>query len=84
LELYIEINITLSKGAIYIFNLYKLETPLGVSTGQDLEVGIVFIIDVILNIEAEINISNGFYIQLNNGVAINIPLFGQNISIIIL
>jgi hypothetical protein len=63
-----------------MFNLYKSETPLGISTGQDLEVGSVFTVDVILSVEAEITISSGFHIKLNDGVAINIPLLGQSIS----
>jgi hypothetical protein len=57
-----------------MFNLYKSETPLGISAGRDLEVGIVFTVDVILSVEAEIDIISGFYIKLNDGVAINIPL----------
>jgi hypothetical protein len=80
LELYMEIDTTLSAAATYTFNLYKSETPLGVSAGQDLEIGIVFTVDVILSVEAEIDISSGFHIQLNDGVAINIPMFSQNIS----
>jgi len=84
LELYMEIDTTLSEGATYTFNLYKSETPLGISAGQDLQVGIVFTVDVILSVEAEIDISSGFHIQLNDGVAINIPMFSQNISSIIL
>jgi hypothetical protein len=84
LELYMEIDTTLSAGATYTFNLYKSESPIGISAGQDLEVGIVFTIDVILSVEAEIDISSGFHIQLNDGVAINIPLFGQDISSITL
>jgi hypothetical protein len=80
LKLYMKIDTTLSEGATYMFNLYKSETPLGISTGQDLEVGSVFTVDVILSVEAEITISSGFHIKLNDGVAINIPLLGQSIS----
>jgi hypothetical protein len=80
LELYMEIDTTLSAGATYTFNLYTSESLIGVSAGQDLEVGIVFTVDVILSVEAEIDISSGFHIQLNDGVAINIAMFSQNIS----
>jgi hypothetical protein len=82
LELYMEIDATLSAASTYTytFSFYKSETPLGVSAGQDLEIGIVFTVDVILSVEAEIDISSGFHIQLNDGVAINIPMFSQNIS----
>jgi len=77
LELYMEIDTALSEGATYTFNLYKSQTPLGISASQDLEVGIVFTIDVILSVEAEIDISSGFHIKLNNGVAINVNLLDQ-------
>lgn len=80
LELYMELDTTLSAGATYTLNLYKSETPIGVSAGQDLEIGIVFKVDVILSVEAEIDISSGFHIQLNNGFALNMTMFGQDIS----
>jgi hypothetical protein len=43
LKLYMEIHTTLSEGAIYTFNLYKAETPLRISAGQDLEAGFEFL-----------------------------------------
>jgi hypothetical protein len=76
----VEIDTTLSAGATYTLNLYESESPIGISAGQELEVGIVFTVDVILSVEGEIDISSGFHIQLNDGVAINIAMFGQNIS----
>jgi hypothetical protein len=80
LELYMQLDTALSGGATYTLNLYTSETPIGVASGQDNEIGIIFAIDLILSVEAEIDISSGFHIKLNDGVAINIAMFGQNIS----
>ncbi|CZR52289.1 uncharacterized protein PAC_02166 [Phialocephala subalpina] len=79
MELYMEIDTTLSGGATYDLSLYKSETELGVAVGQE-ELGIIFSIDLILSAEASIDISSGFHIKLDDGVAINLALFSQNIS----
>ncbi|KAF8858413.1 hypothetical protein BDZ45DRAFT_674010 [Acephala macrosclerotiorum] len=79
MELYVEIDTTLSGGATYDLSLYKSETEFGVSVGQE-ELGIVVNVDLILSAEAEIDISSGFHIKLDDGVAINLALFSKNIS----
>jgi hypothetical protein len=79
MELYMEIDTTLSGGATYDLSLYKSETAFGVSVGQE-ELGIIFSIDLILSAEASIDISSGFHIKLDDGVAINLALFSRNIS----
>jgi hypothetical protein len=84
LELYMQFDTTLSGGATYTLNLYESETPIGVSAGQDNEIGIIFSIDLILSAQAEIDISSGFHIKLNDGVAINMTMFGKNVSSIAL
>ncbi len=84
LELYVQIDTTLSGGATYTLNLYESETIAGFTAGENLLVGVVFSIDLILSVDAEIDISSGFHIQLNDGLAINIPIFDQNVSSITL
>ncbi|KAE8453288.1 hypothetical protein EG329_011355 [Mollisiaceae sp. DMI_Dod_QoI] len=79
LELYVQLDATLSTGATYDLNLYKSETAIGIDVG-DLEIGIIFTIDLILSAEAEIDISSGFHIMLNDGVVMNIPMFGESVS----
>jgi hypothetical protein len=80
LELYMEIDTILSGGATYTLNLYKSETAIGFAVANDLLVGVVFGIDLILSVESEIDISTGFHIQLHDGIAINIPMFDQDVS----
>jgi len=84
LELYMQIDTILSLDASYTLNLYKSKTPLGYSAGEELEIGLIFTIDLILTANAKIDISSGFHIKLEDGVALNIPMFSQNISSIIL
>lgn len=80
LELYMQIDTILSNEATYTLNLYTSETPLGVSVGEDESIGVIFSVDLILSVESDIDISSGFHIQLNDGVAIEIPMFDQNVS----
>jgi hypothetical protein len=85
MELYMQVDTILSSGATYTLNLYESKTPIGFAFGGDeLLVGVVFSVDLILSVEAEIDISSGFHIQLNDGVTINIPMFGQDVSSITL
>ena len=80
LELYMQIDTILSGGVTYKINLYTSESLVGISISDDLEIGVIFTIDLILSVEAEIDISSGFHIKLEDGAAVNIPMFGQNVS----
>jgi hypothetical protein len=84
MELYMQIDTSLPIGATYTLNLYTLRTPIGFTVGNDLLIGVIFTVDLILSVESEIDISSGFHIQLNDGVAIDIPMFDQNVSSITL
>ncbi|KAI1385464.1 uncharacterized protein F4822DRAFT_413106 [Hypoxylon trugodes] len=80
LELYMLIDTVLSAGATYDLNLYSSNTPIGISAGKDLFLGVVFAIDLILSADAEIDISSGIHIKLEDGVGLDMTLFGQNVS----
>lgn len=80
LELFLETEIKLSAGATYTVNLYSSNSPLGFSVGSDLRVGVVFAIDLILAAETEIDVTSGFHIKLDDGLAIDITLFGTDVS----
>jgi hypothetical protein len=84
LELYMQLDTNLTGGATYKLNLYTSESLVGISISNDLTIGVIFTIDLILSVEAEIDISSGFHIRLEDGAAINIPMFGQNVSSITL
>jgi hypothetical protein len=84
LELYMAIDTILGVGATYELNLYSSNTPLGISITKDLHLGVIFSIDLILAIDGQIDISSGFHLKVDDGLAINIALFSDDVSEIIL
>ncbi|KAF4950557.1 hypothetical protein FGADI_8116 [Fusarium gaditjirri] len=80
LEVYMLIDTVLSAGATYTLNLYTSTTPAGFAVRDNLEVGVVFAIDLILSVEGEINISSGFHLRLDDGVLFDIAIFSKEIS----
>ncbi|KAL1801527.1 hypothetical protein ACET3X_001869 [Alternaria dauci] len=80
MELYLEIGTVLSAGATYEIALFATQSPVGVSIGQDLRLGAVLTVDLILAVEGAIDISSGFHVKLDDGVAINLPLFGDEVA----
>ncbi|KAF2001729.1 hypothetical protein P154DRAFT_595775 [Amniculicola lignicola CBS 123094] len=83
LELYMKMNTVLGVGATYELNLYTSTSPVGISITKDLELGVIFAVDLILSAAGEIDISSGFHLKLDDGLAINIPLFGDEVSDIV-
>ncbi|KAI4954760.1 hypothetical protein J4E86_006070 [Alternaria arbusti] len=80
MELYLEIGTTLSAGATYEITLFATQTPVGMKIGQYLMLGAVVTVDLILAVEGAIDISTGFHIKLDDGVAIDLPLFGNEVA----
>ncbi|KAI2635901.1 hypothetical protein GGS26DRAFT_589568 [Hypomontagnella submonticulosa] len=80
LELYMLVDTILSAGATYNLNLYSSKTPIGISASKDLSIGVIFSIDLILSAQAQIDISSGIHIKLEDGVGLDMALFGQNVS----
>ncbi|PVH77442.1 hypothetical protein DL98DRAFT_573737 [Cadophora sp. DSE1049] len=80
MELYMQVDTVLAAGATYTLNLYTSKSVAGFMVGDELLVGTVITVDLILDVMGEIVISSGFHIQLNDGIEIKIPIFGQNVS----
>jgi hypothetical protein len=80
IELYVELDTSLSLGATYTLSLYTSETPIGIAVSDELMLGAVLTIDLILDVEGEIDITSGFHLQLDDGVVIDIELFNTAIS----
>ncbi|KAI1136500.1 hypothetical protein F5Y05DRAFT_391476 [Hypoxylon sp. FL0543] len=80
LELYMLVDTVLSAGATYDLNLYKSNTPIGISASKNMFLGVVFSVDLVLSAEAEIDISSGIHIKLEDGVGLDMALFGRNVS----
>lgn len=80
LEMYMLIDTVLSAGATYTLNLYTSTTPVGFAVSDNLEVGVIFTIDLILSVEGEINISSGFHLRLDDGVVFELGIFSEEIA----
>ncbi|KKK13637.1 hypothetical protein ARAM_000775 [Aspergillus rambellii] len=79
LELYLELDVQLSAGATYTLNLFTSETIAGFSV-PNLEAGAVFKVSLVLIAEAEIDISSGIHIKLDDGLKLDLELFNKNVS----
>ncbi|KAF2964160.1 hypothetical protein GQX73_g9414 [Xylaria multiplex] len=80
LELYMLIDTVLSAGAMYTLNLYSSNTPIGLSVDSETFVGVIVSIDLILAVDADIDISSGLHIKVDDGMALDLSLFSQNVS----
>jgi hypothetical protein len=80
LDLYVLLDTVISGGLTYNLNLFTSDSPIGVAISDEVQAGVFFTIDLILSTEAEIDISSGFHIKLDDGVSFDIALFGQNVS----
>ncbi|KAM9880718.1 hypothetical protein BJF96_g4671 [Verticillium dahliae] len=82
LELYMDTQLTMTAGATYSLNLYTSVTPLGFKVG-DVLVGVTFAVDLLLSVESEISVTSGFHLKLEDGIAIDIALFSDEVSVIV-
>jgi hypothetical protein len=80
LELYLQLDTILSAGATYTLPLYHSETPLGVSLGKDFTAGVIVAVDLILDVQAQIDIRSGFHLKLPDTFSVDIEMFSQNVS----
>ncbi|KAF6835746.1 glycolate oxidase [Colletotrichum musicola] len=79
-EMYMELDTTLSAGLTYTLNLYTSTTPLGSRIGDDLLLGVVFSIDLILSVESQVQMTSGFHIKMDDSVNFEMTLFSKNVS----
>jgi hypothetical protein len=78
-EMFVELDIVLKGGMNYRLSLYKSH-ELGVELAEDLFFGFVFGIDLILTAEAEMTITSGFHVLLDDGVLLKLALFAKETS----
>lgn len=77
-EIYVELGITLTEGVTYTLNLYSSK-ELGVQV-EDVFAGAVVNIDLILSVEAGIEIDTGFHIKLDDKVLMRLTMFAKEAS----
>lgn len=79
-EMYMLLDAALGGEATYTLPLYTSESPLGMRLTDDLGLGVYFEMALILDAEDEMDISSGFHLKVEDGLAIQIPLFSQNVT----
>ncbi len=80
LDLYLEIDTVLSIGATYTLPLYISETPIGASLGDVADGGVIVEIFLVIDVHAQIDISSGFHLKVDDPIIIDIEMFSQNVS----
>lgn len=80
LEIYSAIDTKLSGGVTYSLNLFSSQTALGIRLDDELSLGVVLQLDLILSADTEIDVSSGFHIQLDDGTSLSMILFGETFS----
>lgn len=85
LELYMSLNVSLDAGQAYTIPLYPKEwfQPAGIVVGGQ-EIGIVIALDLLLEVDAQTNISSGIHIAFDDGLAVELAMFGHDVSTITL
>ncbi|CAG9950665.1 unnamed protein product [Clonostachys rosea f. rosea IK726] len=77
-ELYVELSTTFGAGLTYTLLLFT--KPLGVELGDDLFLGLIFSVDLILSLESQITIEHGFHIKLDEGLLLRMAMFSKEAS----
>ncbi|KAI1120970.1 hypothetical protein F5Y10DRAFT_257324 [Nemania abortiva] len=80
LELYMLLDTVLSAGASYTLNIYSSKTPIGIAIDSETFVGVIASIDLLLAADADIDISSGLHIKVDDGMALDLSLFSHNVS----
>jgi hypothetical protein len=78
-DMYFKLNTQLSPNT-YTFNIYTSDTPIGFSIDGGINVGVVVMVDLILDINTQINMESGFHFTLKDGFGFNLDLLSKNIS----
>ncbi|KAK0723490.1 hypothetical protein B0T26DRAFT_640423 [Lasiosphaeria miniovina] len=80
LELYVELGVKLHAGATYSLNLFSSNTPIGVALGPDILAGVAVTVDLILDIQAAIEITSGFHLKVDKPLGMELTMFSTNLS----
>ncbi|CCC12685.1 unnamed protein product [Sordaria macrospora k-hell] len=80
-ELYLKLNTKISAASTYELNLFSSKDPsFGFSEGGDITAGLAVVIDLIIELDAEADISSGFHMKFDKGVGAELVMFSRNIS----
>lgn len=77
-EAYFDLGVDITAGVTYTLELYGSDTPIGLSI-TDFSIGIVFFLDLVLAVTAELDLTAGFYVTLEDGSYIEADFFSGDI-----
>lgn len=83
-DLFIQTQTSVSGAATYTVNLYTSESEVGLRLGNGVELGIVLTVDLLMSLDAGLQIDSGFHLRLDDGLALNVDLFGNDVADIVL
>ena len=78
-EAYVDIEVKTSAKATYSINLFSTENPLGLSL-PDLDIGVMFHVDLVFSVDAIIDLEGGFHIALADDAYLEAAIFGGDIK----
>lgn len=81
LELYMQLDLSLAAGKTYEIDLYPKtwSQPAGIAVGDQM-VGIIVSLQLILQINDQVDISTGVHVKFDDGLAMEIAMFGTDVS----
>lgn len=81
LEVYLDLEATLGAGQTYKVSLYPpgWYQPAGIKIGDQL-IGVVITLELLLTLSSEVSISTGVHVKFDEGLAMQIAMFGSDVS----
>lgn len=75
---HIELDVKAAKGASVSIPLFESELEVGIACGADVDVGLLLAIDLVLSVDAAIDVKAGFEFSLPEGTFLTVnPLTGH-------
>ncbi|KAM7207357.1 hypothetical protein V8F20_002237 [Naviculisporaceae sp. PSN 640] len=78
-EAYVDIDVDITAGAAYAVNLFTSQSPLGLGF-PGLSLGLVFYVDLVFALTAEIDLEGGFYVQVEEGSFLETSILGGDVT----
>ncbi|KAK9421148.1 hypothetical protein SUNI508_05996 [Seiridium unicorne] len=78
-EAYVFLGVETSTSGTYSINLFASQSPIGLGF-PGLSVGVVFYVDLVFSLSAEIDLTGGFYVKLADDAYLETDIFGGDIT----
>ncbi|ERS98539.1 hypothetical protein HMPREF1624_05324 [Sporothrix schenckii ATCC 58251] len=83
IDLFVQLDLVVTAATSYTVNLFTSETDFGIRKGDDLELGVVLTVDLILSASGVVDLEGGFHLRMDEGLSLQVDLFGHNVSEIV-